>query len=182
MYSPAGLLLPGRRQGREALWVMMYSPDGLLGADNNTRGISEQWMMGDALLVSPILYQGATSARAYFPQGTWYGTLPTNPLLIIASALMTPDVRELLLWLSAAQVRLLLRARHRCQRGWGVPDCAGAVPLVCHMCWALFVDLMCRPCPHGPVAIAPHPEQGQRNSIGVGRSITDAGASSCMQA
>ena len=29
-------------------------------------------MMGDALLVSPILYQGATSARAYFPRGTWY--------------------------------------------------------------------------------------------------------------
>ena len=50
-------------------------PSGGGGADNNTRAVSEQWMMGDALLVSPILYQGATSARAYFPQGTWCACL-----------------------------------------------------------------------------------------------------------
>ena len=41
-------------------------------ADNNTRNIAEQWMMGDALLVSPIMYEKTTSVRAYFPQGTWY--------------------------------------------------------------------------------------------------------------
>ena len=29
-------------------------------------------MMGDALLVSPILYEGTTTARAYFPAGVWY--------------------------------------------------------------------------------------------------------------
>jgi hypothetical protein len=28
--------------------------------------------MGDALLVSPILYENQTSAPAYFPRGTWY--------------------------------------------------------------------------------------------------------------
>lgn len=41
-------------------------------ADNTTRGINEQWMMGDALLVSPIMYAGQTKARVYFPAGTWY--------------------------------------------------------------------------------------------------------------
>ena len=41
-------------------------------ADNTTRSISEQWMMGDALLVSPILYEKTTTVRAYFPKGTWY--------------------------------------------------------------------------------------------------------------
>lgn len=29
-------------------------------------------MVGDALLVSPVLQQGATSVEAYFPQGTWH--------------------------------------------------------------------------------------------------------------
>lgn len=29
-------------------------------------------MMGDALLVSPILYEKTTTVRAYFPKGTWY--------------------------------------------------------------------------------------------------------------
>jgi alpha-glucosidase (family GH31 glycosyl hydrolase) len=41
-------------------------------ADNTTRNIAEQWMMGDALLVSPILYEKTTTVRAYFPKGTWY--------------------------------------------------------------------------------------------------------------
>ena len=41
-------------------------------ADQSTRTNTEQWMMGDALLVSPILYNGTTTARAYFPAGVWY--------------------------------------------------------------------------------------------------------------
>lgn len=40
--------------------------------DNTTRGVNEQWMMGDALLVSPIMYASTSSARVYFPAGTWY--------------------------------------------------------------------------------------------------------------
>ena len=69
-------------------WI---SPERLaccFGADNNTRGISEQWMMGDALLVSPILYQGATSARAYFPQGTWYDSLSSTIAWLAARSLL----------------------------------------------------------------------------------------------
>lgn len=29
-------------------------------------------MVGDALLVSPVLEQGATSVEAHFPPGTWH--------------------------------------------------------------------------------------------------------------
>lgn len=29
-------------------------------------------MVGHALLVSPVLQQGATSVEAYFPPGTWH--------------------------------------------------------------------------------------------------------------
>ncbi len=29
-------------------------------------------MVGDALLVSPVLQQGADSVEAYFPHGTWH--------------------------------------------------------------------------------------------------------------
>lgn len=31
-----------------------------------------QWMLGDALLVAPILSQGTSTLSAYFPQGVWY--------------------------------------------------------------------------------------------------------------
>jgi alpha-glucosidase (family GH31 glycosyl hydrolase) len=41
-------------------------------SDNSTRGINEQWMMGDALLVSPIMYESTSTANVYFPKGTWY--------------------------------------------------------------------------------------------------------------
>ena len=29
-------------------------------------------MLGNALMVAPVLEQGATALSAYFPQGTWY--------------------------------------------------------------------------------------------------------------
>lgn len=41
--------------------------------DANTWGIDTQWLLGDALLASPALTQGATSVAAYFPAGArWY--------------------------------------------------------------------------------------------------------------
>lgn len=34
--------------------------------------VDRQLLIGDALLLSPVLEQGATSVRAYFPRGDWY--------------------------------------------------------------------------------------------------------------
>jgi alpha-glucosidase (family GH31 glycosyl hydrolase) len=41
-------------------------------ADTVAIGIDAQFMLGSAILVSPVLTQGATSVSAYFPQGLWY--------------------------------------------------------------------------------------------------------------
>ncbi|CAL5218429.1 g109 [Coccomyxa viridis] len=41
-------------------------------SDSTTLQLHEQWMMGDALLISPIVHKGAISTETYFPAGTWY--------------------------------------------------------------------------------------------------------------
>ncbi|KAK9835343.1 hypothetical protein WJX81_003869 [Elliptochloris bilobata] len=41
-------------------------------SDATTRSNNRQWMLGNALMVAPVLDQGATAVRAYFPRGTWY--------------------------------------------------------------------------------------------------------------
>jgi alpha-glucosidase len=48
-----------------ALWLNFPS-------DPKTAGISSQFMLGSAILVSPVLFEGATTVDAYFPQGLWY--------------------------------------------------------------------------------------------------------------
>jgi len=40
--------------------------------DAKTQAINKQFMLGHAILLSPVLDQGATSVDAYFPQGLWY--------------------------------------------------------------------------------------------------------------
>lgn len=40
--------------------------------DSATLGVSEQFLLGSCILVSPVLMEGATSVNAYFPKGTWY--------------------------------------------------------------------------------------------------------------
>lgn len=40
--------------------------------DPNTAAIDRQFMVGDAVLISPVLDKGVTSVNAYFPQGKWY--------------------------------------------------------------------------------------------------------------
>jgi alpha-glucosidase (family GH31 glycosyl hydrolase) len=37
----------------------------------NIDDIDTQFMVGPALLVSPVLEQGATTVKAYFPRATW---------------------------------------------------------------------------------------------------------------
>ena len=34
--------------------------------------IDQQWMLGDALMIAPILLEGTDTVPAYFPAGTWY--------------------------------------------------------------------------------------------------------------
>jgi alpha-glucosidase (family GH31 glycosyl hydrolase) len=48
-----------------ALWVNF--PE-----DAQTAGMDEQFMIGDAVMVSPVLRAGETSVNAYFPAGLWY--------------------------------------------------------------------------------------------------------------
>ena len=41
-------------------------------ADNATAYINLQWMLGDAIMVAPILDEGVVSSSAYLPPGVWY--------------------------------------------------------------------------------------------------------------
>ncbi|VDP84741.1 unnamed protein product [Schistosoma mattheei] len=40
--------------------------------DVNTYGLDDQYMIGEAVLVSPVTDQGAGYVQLYFPKGTWY--------------------------------------------------------------------------------------------------------------
>lgn len=40
--------------------------------DANTYAIDQQFLLGPALLVSPVLHEGATAVTAYFPYARWY--------------------------------------------------------------------------------------------------------------
>ena len=40
--------------------------------DATTYGIDKQFLVGNALLISPVLTQGATTVQAYFPRAQWY--------------------------------------------------------------------------------------------------------------
>ena len=41
-------------------------------ADPAVRNLAGQWMTGDALMIAPVLTEGANATSAYFPEGTWY--------------------------------------------------------------------------------------------------------------
>lgn len=60
-----------------ALWVNF--PE-----DANTAGIDEQFMIGDALMISPVIRAGETSVNAYFPAGLWYD-METRTLAVDSS-------------------------------------------------------------------------------------------------
>lgn len=40
--------------------------------DVNTFGIDNQHMVGEAILVHPVVQHGATSVNLYLPKGVWY--------------------------------------------------------------------------------------------------------------
>ncbi|KAF6264757.1 glycosyl hydrolases family 31-domain-containing protein, partial [Scenedesmus sp. NREL 46B-D3] len=41
-------------------------------ADLAARNVADQWLLGDSVLVSPVLTEGKRSRQAYFPPGKWY--------------------------------------------------------------------------------------------------------------
>ncbi|KAK9808029.1 hypothetical protein WJX73_006288 [Symbiochloris irregularis] len=41
-------------------------------SDASTLDLKEQWIVGDALLIAPIVHKGMTSKEVYFPAGVWY--------------------------------------------------------------------------------------------------------------
>ena len=55
--------------------LMLVFPD-----DRETWGISDQFMIGDALLVAPVSVEGATSRSVYFPAGSWYNVWTGDPV------------------------------------------------------------------------------------------------------
>lgn len=49
--------------------------------DEGTWDINDQFLLGRSMLVSPALYENATSVKAYFPEGFWYNLF--NPADVI---------------------------------------------------------------------------------------------------
>lgn len=49
--------------------------------DEATLDVSDQFLLGDAVLVSPVLQAKQTSVRAYFPAGTWYNLFDWSRVL-----------------------------------------------------------------------------------------------------
>lgn len=41
-------------------------------SDPNSLNIYEQFMIGESIMISPVLYEGVTSVNAYFPPALWY--------------------------------------------------------------------------------------------------------------
>jgi alpha-glucosidase len=65
--------------------LMLADPD-----DPGSRGVSDEYLLGDAMLVAPVVVQGATTRDVYLPPGTWYhvwtGTAYTGPATITVPA------------------------------------------------------------------------------------------------
>ncbi|KAL3667012.1 hypothetical protein V7S43_007957 [Phytophthora oleae] len=50
-------------------------------ADTVTHNITYQFMLGNALLVTPVVNQGATTVTGYFPRGIWYNIFDYSQVL-----------------------------------------------------------------------------------------------------
>jgi hypothetical protein len=58
------------------------------------RDVSDQWLLGDSVLVSPVLHKNSSSRRAYFPAGIWHDLWPVDkPAAAAGSAQDTAAVR-----------------------------------------------------------------------------------------
>ena len=60
--------------------------------DSNVLNMYEQFMLGDALLLSPILNPGTVQLRAYFPYGLWFDLWSGQPMKGDGSWHMLEDI------------------------------------------------------------------------------------------
>lgn len=71
--------------------LAMVFPD-----DLRSRAISDEMMLGESLLVAPVVTEGATARSVYLPPGTWFHVLTGERLEggthEIAAPLGTPPV------------------------------------------------------------------------------------------
>eukprot|EP00249_Psilotum_nudum_P012649 c238_g1_i1 orf=186-2897(+) len=51
--------------------------------DATTLGVNSQFLLGQGVLVSPVLSSGATSVSAYFPKGTWYNLFNLSQIVSV---------------------------------------------------------------------------------------------------
>ncbi|XP_047057790.1 alpha-xylosidase 1-like [Lolium rigidum] len=54
-------------------------------------GVSNQFLLGAGVMVSPVLEQGATSVSAVFPPGTWYNLFDTSKVVVSSGATVKLD-------------------------------------------------------------------------------------------
>jgi alpha-glucosidase len=69
-------------------------------SDSETWDLSDQYMIGDDLLVAPVLEEGAVTRSVYFPAGTWYDvwtgeTVEGGQRLTVDAPIGTPPVYAL---------------------------------------------------------------------------------------
>jgi len=72
--------------------LMLVFPD-----DRETWDISDQFMIGDSLLVAPVIEEGAVSRSVYFPAGSWYNVwtgeaVPGGQRTVVAAPIGSPPV------------------------------------------------------------------------------------------
>ncbi|CAM6106623.1 unnamed protein product [Calypogeia fissa] len=62
--------------------------------DPTTLGVNSHYLLGKSLLISPVLYQGNTTIKAYFPAGTWYNLFDFSQVLDVSGQYLVLDAPD----------------------------------------------------------------------------------------
>eukprot|EP00879_Flechtneria_rotunda_P023144 GHRR01024469.1.p1 GENE.GHRR01024469.1~~GHRR01024469.1.p1 ORF type:complete len:558 (+),score=128.89 GHRR01024469.1:1351-3024(+) len=76
-YLYTSLYLAHSRGGTVARPLLFTAP-----ADAAARIANKQWMLGESLLVSPVVTKGTTTIKPYFTAGVWYSAWDYKPLAL----------------------------------------------------------------------------------------------------